>query len=321
MFREKLHRKMLHFEWYRMLIRRMKSVRLNKRKTNLYSALVVFLDNVHKNNLPIKASGVAFSFTLAIFPSIIFIFTLIPYVHIVFPNIDQQSILNLFANVMPDSLYFAAEGTIKDIISNKRQGLLSFGVITAFVLSTNGMHGLMNAFNSIYKKIEKRQFIKTRLIAIGLTLMLAFVLFFSIILLVIGKAFLNYLSEAAHITEDYIIVLLFILKYSIIGVTYFLAISLIYYFAPAIHDRWKFFSSGAIFSALASGVVSYSFSIYINNFAQYNSFYGSIGALIALMFWLYLLSYILLLGFEYNASVDRAIDSDKIDVTTSMFEE
>ena len=238
----------------------MQGIRLNKRKTNLYSTIVVFLDNVQRNNLSIKASGVAFSFTLAIFPSIIFIFTLIPYVHSIFPNIDIQNILNLFSNVMPDSLYFAAEGTIMDIISNKRQGLLSFGVITAFVLSTNGMHGLMNAFNSIYKTNDKRQFLKTRMIAIGLTLMLAFVLFFSIFLLVIGKAFLNYLSEAAHITEDYIIVLLFILKYSIIGVTYFLAISLIYYFAPAIHDRWKFFSSGAMFSALSSGIVSFSFS-------------------------------------------------------------
>lgn len=321
MFRERLHRKLLHFEWYRNFIRRLQGIRLNRRRTNLYSTIVVFLDNVHRNSLSIKASGVAFSFTMAIFPSIIFIFTLIPYLHSIFPNIDHQNTMNLFSNVMPDSLYKAAEGTIMDIISNKRQGLLSFGVVLAFVLSTNGMHGLMNAFNSIYKTIDKRQFIKTRMIAIGLTLMLAFVLFFSIFLLVIGKAFLNYLSEAAHITQDYIIALLFFFKYTILGVTYFLAISMIYFFAPAIHDRWRFFSSGAIFSAIASGVVSYAFSIYINNFSTYNSFYGSIGALIALMVWLYLLSYILLLGFEYNASVNRAIDSDKIEVTTSIFED
>lgn len=217
-------------------------------------------------------------------------------------------------------MYEAAEYTIMDIISTKRQGLLSFGAIFALLLSTNGMHGLMEAFNSIYKKIDRRGYLKTRLIAIGLTLMLSSVMFFSIFMLVIGRSFLTYLSEAAHITDDYVIQLLFILKYAIIGIAFFIAISLIYYFAPAIHNRWKFFSSGAIFSAVASGVVSYAFSFYINNFDSYNKLYGSIGMLIALMIWLWLLAIILLVGFEYNASVDRAAESDQIEVTTSIFE-
>lgn len=320
MNRQAIHRRLLYFKWYFRLIKKLQSTRLKKRRTNLYSTIVIFLDNVVKNDLSIKASGVAFSFTLSIFPTIIFIFTLIPYVHSVFPHVDQQSILNLISNVMPDTMFDAATGTIKDIVSNKRQGLLSFGAVLALILSTNGMHGLMNAFNSIYKSIDKRGFLKTRMIAIGLTLMLASVMFFSIFMLVIGKAVLDYLSVKAHITEDYILYLLFIIKYSVIGIAFFLAISMIYYFAPAIHSRWKFFSSGAIFSALSSGIVSYGFSFYINNFGTYNKFYGSIGMLIALMIWLYLLSFILLVGFEYNASVDRAAESDKIEVTTSIFD-
>ena len=320
MLRKKTHRALLNFAWYARLIRKLKRKKLNKHRTNLYSAIVHFLDNVSQNNLTIKASGVAFSFTLAIFPSIIFIFTLIPYVHQVLPHISNASILSMIASIMPSSMYTSVEDTIMDIVHIKRQGLLSFGAILALMLSTNGMHGLMNAFNSIYKQDEKRSFIKTRLIALGLTLMLSSVLFFSIFLLVIGNAFLNYLSDAEYVTQDYVIYLLFMVKYSIIGFALLIAISLVYYFAPAIHDRWKFFSAGAIFSAVSSGAVSYVFAVYINNFAGYHKFYGSIGIMIALMIWLYLLSFILLLGFEYNASVSRSIDSNRIEITTSIFE-
>lgn len=320
MKRKNLHKHLLYYEWYLKFIRRLQLIKLNKRQTNLYNTLDVFLENASKNGLINKANGVAFSFTLAIFPSIIFIFTLIPYIHSVIPHIDTESIMNFLASVMPSAMYEAADGTIHDIVSNKRQGLLSFGALLALVLATNGMHGLMSTFNRIYKTNEKRGFFRTRIIATGLTLLLSSVLFFSIILMVIGKLALNYLSTEGYITQDYIIYLLTALKYGVIAIAFFIAISMIYYFAPAIHGRWTFFSTGAVFSAVACVATSYAFSFYINNFANYNKFYGSLGMLIALMVWLYLLSLILLVGFEYNASVDRAVVSDKIETTTSIFD-
>lgn len=320
MKRKNIHKHLLYYDWYLKLIRKLQLIKLNKRQTNLYNTLDVFFENAAKHGLLNKANGVAFSFTLAIFPSIIFIFTLIPYIHSVIPHIDTESIMIFLAGVMPKAMYEAATGTIHDIVSNKRQGLLSFGALLALVLATNGMHGLMATFNSIYKTNEKRGFFHTRLIATGLTLVLSSVLFFSIILMVIGKLALTHLSSEGYITQDYIIYLLLGLKYFVIAVAFFIAISTIYYFAPAIHDRWTFFSSGAVFSAVACVATSYAFSFYINNFANYNKFYGSLGMLIALMVWLYMLSLILLVGFEYNASVDRAVVSDKIEVTTSIFD-
>ncbi|MBU2912721.1 MULTISPECIES: YihY/virulence factor BrkB family protein [Reichenbachiella] len=320
MTRDYLHHKLLRLQRYERLIKKLKTTRLNKRRTTLYNAIVIFLDSILDSRLLTMASGVAFSFTLAIFPSIIFIFTLIPYIHTVSPHIDADSIMSFMANVMPDNMFKAATGTIHDIVSNKREGLLSFGVLFALILATNGMHSLMSAFNSIYKTVDRRSFIKTRLIATALTLMMAFVLFLSIFLLVVGKAFLSHLSEIDFFNADYVYHLIVILKYGIIGTSFFIAISLIYYFAPAIKDRWTFFSAGTIFSAVSCVAASYAFSFYINNFSTYNKFYGSLGMLIALMIWLYLLSIILLVGFEYNASVDRAVHSDKIEVTTSVFE-
>lgn len=320
MKRKHVHKHLLYYGWYLAFIRRLKRVRLNQRRTTLYQTLDIFLENTSRNGLLSKANGVAFSFTLAIFPSIIFIFTMIPYIHSVIPHVDTDSIMFFLSNVMPSAMYEAATDTIHDIISNKRQGLLSFGALLALILATNGMHSLMSTFNSIYKTNEKRGFFHTRLIATGLTLVLSSVLFFSIILMVIGKIFLNYLSSEGFITQDYIIYLLTALKYGVIIIAFFIAISMIYYFAPAIHDRWTFFSTGAVFSAFACVASSYGFSFYINNFANYNKLYGSLGMLIALMVWLYMLSLILLVGFEYNASVDRAVISDKIEKTTSIFD-
>ena len=320
MHRKKIHRHLIYFDWYRDLLKRLKSIKLNQRRTNLHDTLNIFMEYVSQHALLNKANAVAFSFTLAIFPSIIFVFTLIPYIHSVLPAIDADSILNFVSNVMPKAMFTAATETIHDIVSIKRNGLLSFGALLALILSTNGMHGLMSTFNSIYKTNEKRGFFRTRLVATSLTLILSSVLFFSIFLMVIGKLFLGYLSNEGLITADYIIVLLMLLKYSVIIIAFFIAISLIYYFAPAINDRWHFFSAGAFFSAFACVATSYGFSFYINNFSNYNKFYGSLGMLIALMAWLYLLSLILLIGFVYNASVDRAIDLEKIRKTTSIFE-
>lgn len=319
MNKERIHRELTKISWYNKFIRLLKRTKINKRKTSLYRAIIIFLDSLSAEILT-KASGVAFSFTLAIFPSIIFIFTLIPYIHIAIPHIDSDSIMNFISTIMPDDMYSAATETIKDIVNTKREGLLSFGVLFALTLATNGMHGLMSAFNSIYKTIDRRGYIKTRLIATMLTLMMATTLFFSIFLLVVGKSFLTYLSTSGFITQEYIITLILIFKYCIIGISFFLAISLIYYFAPAIHDRWTFFSAGTVFSTVSCVASSYAFSFYINNFSTYNKLYGSLGMLIALMIWLYLLSIILLVGFEYNASVDRAVNSDRIDETTSIFE-
>lgn len=319
MDREKLHLWFIKNSWYYNFIKLLKRTKINKRKTSLYRAIVIFLDSLSPQLLN-KAAGVAFSFTLAIFPSIIFIFTLIPYIHIIIPHIDSESIMSFISTIMPTDMYHAATGTIQDIVSTKREGLLSFGGLFALVLATNGMHGLMSAFNSIYKTIDRRGYFKTRLIATMLTLMMASTLFFSIFLLVVGNSFLTYLSNSGFFAQEYIIDLIFLLKYSIICVAFFLAISFIYYFAPAIHDRWTFFSTGTIFSTVSGVAASYAFSFYINNFATYNKLYGSLGMLIALMVWLYLLSIILLVGFEYNASVDRAVSSGRIEKTTSIFE-
>lgn len=301
--KKKIEESIKNSQGYHTLLDILKSIKLKKRNISVYDILVVFVKKVKRDEIVERANSVAFNFTLAIFPAIIFLFTLIPYIHYP-PQLDVR-IMRFLKDVMPYSLYDAAASTIEDIVSKPRGGLLSLGFILALYLATNGMSSLMRAFNKCYRTVDKRSFLKTRLIATALTFTLAFELFFAIILLIVGQLFITVLDDYIQI-KDYVVHLIVVLRFIVVFIVFLTGISCIYYLAPAVHNRWRFFSFGSFIATLLSLCVSYGFSFYINNFATYNKLYGSIGALIAIMVWLSILSVVLLLGFEINASIDQA---------------
>ncbi|WP_246205917.1 YihY/virulence factor BrkB family protein [Fulvivirga aurantia] len=273
----------------------------------LYEIIKVFIEKITKDEIIDRANGVAFNFALAIFPAIIFLFTLTPYIHEFVPDVSQANILEFIKSVMPNSMFETVESTVKDIVSNTRGGLLTFGAIFSLFLATNGMMALMKAFNSCYKTLEKRSFIKMRLVATGLTFMLAFVLILASMLLVVGNIVIDFIEHIEWLAiEDFAIYLFFITRFIIIFIVFFLAISFIYYFGPAVHYNWSFFSTGSLIATILCIAVSYGFSFYISNFATYNKLYGSLGVLIALMIWQEILSIVLLVGYEINASIHQA---------------
>ncbi len=296
----------------RIYIRSIALLRLIKLKdvpVSLYSVLRLYFHNIKRDDIFERANGVAFNFTLAIFPAIIFLFTMVPFISrfIAISDLDWQiQIMEFMHDVMPPSMYEAAASTIVDIISKQRGGLLTFGFIFAFFMATNGMLSLMQAFNRCYKTAERRGFLKTRLIATGLTVMLAFVLISAVGLLVVGQILLNHLIDIAFLTDDFTFFVIISLRFVIVFLIFYLAISFIYYFAPAVTDRWHFFSYGSFMAAILSIIISFGFSFYITNFSTYNKVYGSIGALMGLMIWFYLLSIVMLLGFELNATIEKA---------------
>lgn len=278
---------------------------------SLYKVLKTFSKNIKEDDVMDKANGVAYNFILAIFPTIIFLFTLVPYISTWIPSVNTQSIMEFLSSMMPPSMYDVVASTIEDIIGNSRGGLLTFGVLFALFLATNGMMALMRAFNACYKTQEKRSVFKTRLIATGLTLNLALVLFLAVLLLVVGQIVLNYilthLSEFRWLNlDDYTVYMLLALRFLVIFIVFFIAIATIYYFGPAVHYDWRFFSLGSVIATLGTLGVSYGFSFYITNFGSYNKIYGSIGVLIALMIWVQLVTIVLLFGYEIDASIHEA---------------
>lgn len=304
--RQHLHRHLRYFSWYIRLVGFLKKIRLRGGKASLYRTLIIFIDKVIDNQIFERASGVAFNFTLALFPSIIFLFALIPFVHTLIPSISQSEILHFLKEILPPSVFTAAADTIYDTLHIRRQGLISFGVLFALFLATNGVNALMITFNRSYKTVENRTFFKQRMISLLLTILLAVALLFGVLLLVVGQIVLDWLFSFGILTEDFIYYLILFLRFLVIFVVFYLCIASIYYWGPAIHDRWRFFSVGSALATLLCLAFSFGFSYYINNFGAYNKVYGSIGTLIALMIWQYMMSAMLLLGFEFNASLDRA---------------
>ena len=312
--RKIIHKHLRYTGWYVRLVSYLKNIRIRDGKTSLYRTLIIFIDKVGDNQLFDKAYGVAFNFTLSIFPAIIFLFALIPYIHEFVPSISQGEILHFLQDVMPKSVFEVTAETIYDTVQIRRDGLISFGVLFALFLATNGVNSLMQTFNMSYKTVEKRSYFKTRLIALFLTIILAFALILAILLLVIGQLLINWFVEVGFLQEDFNYYLIFALKYLVIFVAFYLAVASFYYWGPAIHDKWRFFSIGSVLATLLCVLVSIGFSFYVANFGTYNKVYGSIGALIALMIWQWLMSFILLLGFEFNASIDRATSKDVYDL-------
>ncbi len=287
----------------------MKRIRFKRyHNLSLYTFTRIFAHNVDEDEILDRANGVAFNFILAIFPFVIFLFTLIPYVTAYFPEVNKESILEFLGEMMPPSMFDVVSGTIVDIVSNQRGGLLTFGFVFALFLATNGMLALMRAFNACYRTVEARSIWKMRMTATGLTLLLSLVLFVAIILLVVGQLIINYvISHAQEFSEfnlDHITIYsLLLMRFVVIFVVFFVTISSIYYFGPAVHYNWRFFSIGSLLATLGCLAISYGFSYYVTNFGSYNKVYGSIGALIALMVWVQLLTTVLLFGYEVNASL------------------
>ncbi len=289
---------------YKRIVRRLDSIHLRKKKVSIYRILENLVRNIFKDDIPHKASSVAFNFTLAVFPAIIFLFTLLPYFPIPNLEVEIRELLKEFA------LLEQVNQTIVDVLNKPRGDLLSFSVVFSLILSTNGMLELAATFNRIYRTIDRRSYWYSRLLAMLLTFILAISLFVAILLFTVGNTIIQFMVDNGFIQENFIYYLLIVLKLVILFLLFLFVIACIYYFAPALHNKWKFISIGGVVATLLTILVSYFFSYYISNFGTYNKIYGSIGAMIALMIWIYLISIILLIGYEINASIDQAAAQD-----------
>lgn len=272
----------------------------------LYDVASFFIRGLQKGAINMRASSLSFSFFLAIFPGIIFFFTLIPYIPI--HNLSEQ-VMSLLATVLPEHATEAVRGTIEDITMNRRGGLLSLGFVFALYFSTSGITSIIQAFNQTYHTIDTRKIVVQRLISIALVLILSILLIVAITLITLGSFTIDLLQEYNIIRGLYEIQMLIFLKWAAIALMIFFGISFLYYLAPARKSRFRFFSAGSTLATLGTLSTCLLFNWYINNFTRYNALYGSIATLIILLLWIYFNANILLIGFELNASIQSARNS------------
>jgi membrane protein len=263
-----------------------------------------------KGVLVTRASSIAFNMLMAVLPASIFLFTLIPFIPV--PNF-QHELIRLFESITPTEAYSFLESTIVAVITQKSGGLLIFMFIATIIFSTNGIHALIHSFVVSSHQFQTRSWVQQRKISIVLLLIVIFMIAFSGALLIFGKMAINRLETLHYLQKHLVYYLLMILKWIIIIILLFLAISFLYWLAPAKKSGFRFLSPGSIVATFLFILTSIGFSAYVNNFGQYNRLYGSIGTLIVIMIWLYLNSIALLIGFELNVSIKAAsAESHKI---------
>lgn len=277
---------------------------------NLYEVSMFFYTGLVEGALTTRASSLAFNFFLAFFPSIIVLFTLIPFVPI---EGFQEQLFILIMDILPPSTYEATKSIVDDIVNNEQGGLLSLTFILALYFSTNGVSAMITGFNATYHLKDKRNWIQLRSLSFVLTLILAVLLILTIIFQIFSQGFMNYLVAEGYL-QQYSADLILYAKWIILVIVLFISISILYYYGPTDKSRWKFLSAGSISATLLSVITSVGFSYYINNFAQYNQLYGSIGTLLVILLWMYFNSIILLLGFELNASIVSAKEEQTIKI-------
>jgi membrane protein len=269
----------------------------------LYDVALFFWKGIVDGAITTRASAIAFNFILAIFPGIIFVFTLIPFIPI--DNFQQQLFI-LLQSILPHDAFVAIQGTIEDILKKPRGGLLSFGFLAAFIFATNGIVSVIAAFNGTIHAIETRSWINQRFVALILAIILTLLTTISIALITVSQTVMNFLVEKGILQIDYTYYLLLGGKWLVICALFFFGYAFLFYLAPARKTKFRFISAGGTLATILTIITTIGFSFYINNFGKYNTLYGSIGTLVVVMMSFYFISLILLIGFELNVSVWRS---------------
>lgn len=265
-------------------------------KYPIYDILQFFFRGIQKGQVGQRAASVTYSTFLAIFPGIIFLFTLIPYIPI---DDFQMKLLDLIQNFMPQNAFLSIEDTITDIVTKQRGSLLSITFFFAVFIASNGVISLIRAFNSSYHSIEYRKWWTKRLISILLV-------FIQFLLITVAIALLT-ITETLHnrYLDDYKVLwyVFVFLRVVIILALFFFSVSFVYYMAPARRGRFSFFTPGASLATFLIVIASYGFSFFVNNFGQFNKLYGSIGTIMVVLIFIYIMSFAMIIGFELNASI------------------
>ncbi|QXP62464.1 YihY/virulence factor BrkB family protein [Polaribacter sp. HaHaR_3_91] len=276
---------------------------------SLYDVIEMYIIGIVKGALTTRAGGIAFSFFMAVFPFLLFILTLIPYIPI---EGFQEGLFSFIKEVLPPQTFEAVDVVLKDIINNQYGGLLSFGFLLSIFLMTNGVNAIFGGFEHSYHITDVRNVFRAYFVSLGVSLLMSFFLIVTITTLILYQVALSKIDETGWLdTGDLDLFLLG--KNAVFLVMIFTIVSLLFRYGTKQGKETKFFSAGAILTTVVSLCTFYLFGIYVVKFAQYNQLYGSIGTLLILMLFVWLNAIILLLGFELNAAIYALRFRNKID--------
>ena len=270
----------------------------------LYDVFKFFLAQIEREGLNVRAAAISFNIVMAIPAACLFLFTLLPYLPVA-KNLHTE-LEHVIADISPNSdTQKMVISFFDDFFNKPKSGLLSVGFILAIFYSSNAMMGIIRSFDRSLMVKARTNFIKKRMRAIMLTLIMV-VLIIGTTLISAGQGVLfNHIMEWLNIKNTSVKFWIQSLRWVVIIALFLYSIAFIYKFAPTVHKRWKLLSPGAIFATFLMILATYLFSLWAQNFSNYNRFYGSIGTVLMIMLLVFINSLVLLIGYELNVSINH----------------
>ena len=255
-----------------------------------------------EDNVTGYAAQLAYYFIFSLFPFFLFLTALLAYIPV--PDV-MAKIMSSLAGVLPGEAMTLVEDNVAQLVNQPQGGLLSFGILVALWTASTAVAGMMDGLNRAYGVREGRPFWKVRGLAVLLTIGLAILMLASFVLLAFGPDVGGFIAAKVGLGNAFDTAWAFIRwPLALIAVIY--AVALVYYYAPDVQQDWKWITPGAVIAVIGWVAVSLAFGYYVDNFGSYNKTYGSIGAVIVLLTWLYLSGFFLLIGGEINSEIEHA---------------
>lgn len=250
---------------------------------------------IERDRAPDLAAQLAFYFMLSIFPFLIFAVTLLGYT-----DITVGDVLGVLQRYLPIDALRPIESTLREVLENRKTGLLSFGILGTIWTASAALNAVINALNKAYGVREDRSLLRSRGLAILLTFAMTLAILTSLLLAVLGEIIRKLIVLLLNVPASYHQVW-GLMRWSLSTFVMVSAFTGVYFLAPNVKLRIRAVIPGALFTTAGWQLASLGFSHYLNNFANYSATYGSLGAIIALMVWFYLTGLIFILGGELNA--------------------
>jgi membrane protein len=269
--------------------------------------LLSLKEEISNDNVFNGAAALGFYLTLAIFPAIILLMSIIPYLPI--DRVDQ-AIMDLLGQALPAEAFDMVAGVVSEVTSDRSGGLLSFGVLGTMWAASTGMYAIMQQLNITYDVKEGRSFLHARATALMLSVLFAVLVIGAFSLIVFGGVIQDWIGNRFGFT-DALLTFFVVFRWVVIVLALLLGFAIIYRYAPNVEQKFSFITPGSVLGATLLIIASLGFAMYTSNFADYSATYGSIGAVIVLMLWLYIAGLVILLGSEINALLEHTSSKGK----------
>jgi membrane protein len=267
---------------------------------SLYDLIELYIIGIIEGAVSYRATAIAFSFFMALFPFALFILNLIPYIPL---QGFQEDFMDFVHQSLPPTTFDAVSKILNDILHNSHSGLLSTGFFMAIFLMANGVNAILGGFENSHHVTLKRKYFRQYFVALALSIILSMILIITVAAIVIFEVFIQKTKIQDVLSDD--IPLIQMGRYIFVIVMILITTSMLFKFGTKQEKKRSFISIGSVFTTILTIITSYFFGIWVVRFSKYNELYGSIGTLLIVMFFIWINSMILLLGFELNATIHK----------------